>query len=161
MEIPLAFISELLWKVLSLVKSRPRVAIEAKLVFEDGGGTSNVGGTVWNLWEDLYINLCISNTGAPTTIKRAYISVREKNHEVLRFSPWKVLEYINYKELTKSPEINKSLLGARIENNDSWGPHNVLFTAQKIVTGKDARLPDGEHLLVVEVVGQRPARVRI
>lgn len=162
MEVLWGIISDLILKVLSVLRTRPRVAVEAKLEFEDGGGTSNVGGTVWNLWEDLYLNLCVTNTGTPATIKRAYISVRNKKHEVLRFSPWKALEYINHKDLTKSPELNKTLQGARLETNDSWGPHIVLFTAQGIVTGKDARLPSGnEHLLVVEVVGQRHVRVKI
>lgn len=155
MQIPLGFVSELIWRIFSIVKSRPRVAIEAEFVHEEGGGTSNVGGTVWNLWKDIYLSLCVTNTGVPTTVKRAYVSVRNKKHEVLRFLPWKVLEYINYKDITKSPELNKTLLGTRIETNDSWGPHIVLFTTQKIISGEHARLPDGERFLAVEVVGQR------
>ena len=161
MEIPWGIISGLGWKVYSIFKSKPRVAVEAQFLFEDGGGSSNVGGTVWNLWTDIYLNLCVTNTGAPTTIKRAYISVRDKNHEVLRFSPWKVLKHINYEHLSESPEIDKMLLGARIETNDSWGPNIVLFTTQEIVTGKDARLPDGERFLIVEAVGQRVKPIRI
>lgn len=161
MEIPWGFISGLVWKIFSTGKSRPRVAIEAEFVFEDGGGNSNVGGTLWNLWKDIYLSLCVTNTGAPTTIKRAYISVRDKNRELLRFSPWKVLKYIDYKQPSKSPELDKTLLGVRIETNDSWGPHIVLFTAQKIVSGKDAKLPDGERFLIVEAVGQRIKQLRI
>ena len=155
MEIPCGIISGLGWKVYSIFKSKPRVAVEAEFLFEDGGGSSNVGGTVWSLWKDVYLNLCVTNTGAPTTIKRAYISVRDKKHEVLRFSPWKVLKHINYEQLSESHELDKILPGARIETNDSWGPNIALFTTQKIVTGKDARLPDGERFLIVEVVGQR------
>ena len=161
MEIPWGMISGLGWKVYSIFKSKPRVAVEAEFLFEDGGGSGNVGGTVWNLWKDIYLNLCVTNTGAPTTIKRAYILIRDKKQEVLRFSPWKVLEYINYKDLGKSPEVDKTLLGDRIETNDSWGPHIVLFTAQKIVSGKDAKLPDGERFLIVEAVGQKIKLIRI
>jgi len=137
------------------------VAIEAEFVFEDGGGSSNVGGTVWNLWKDLYLKVCVTNTGGPTTIKNAFISIRDRGHEVLRFSPWKVLKYINCESRSESPELDKTLLGARIETNDSWGPHIVLFTMQKVVSGEHARLPDGERLLTVEVVGQRPKRLKV
>lgn len=161
MEIPWGMISGLGWKVYSIFKSKPRVAIEAELLFEDEGGSGNVGGTVWNLWKDIYLSLCVTNTGAPTTIKRAYISVRDKNRELLRFSPWKVLKYIDYKHPSKSPELDKTLLGVRIETNDSWGPHIILFTVQEIVTGKDAKLPDGERFLIIEAVGQRIKPLRI
>jgi predicted HTH transcriptional regulator len=52
--------------------SKPFVAVEVESVYEEGGGTSNIEGTAWNLWYDIYLNVCITNTGAPTTIKRAY-----------------------------------------------------------------------------------------
>ena len=161
MDIPWGIISGLGWKVYSIFKSKPRVAVEAEFIFENGGGSSNVGGTVWNLWKDIYLNLCVTNTGAPTTIKRAYISIRDKKQEVLRFSPWKVLKHINYEDLSESPEIDKTLRGARIETNDSWGPNIVLFTTQEIVSGKDASLPDGERFLTIEVVGQRVRPLKI
>jgi len=142
-------------------RPRPRVAVEAEFLFEDGGGSSNIGGTVWNLWNDIYLNLCVTNTGAATTVKRAYISVRDKKHEVLRFSLWKVLRHINYKDLSESPEIDKTLPGTRIETNDSWGPHVVLFTTQSIVSGENAELPPGERFLFIEVVGQRVRPLKI
>jgi hypothetical protein len=161
MGIPWEIISGLGWKVYSIIKSKPRVAVEVEFLFEDGGGSSNVGGTVWNLWRDIYLDLCVTNTGAPTTVKRAYISVRDNKHEVLRFSSWKVLKHINYKDLSESPEIDKTLSGAKIGTNDSWGPHVVLFTTQSIVSGEDASLPDGERFLFIEVVGQRLRPLKI
>jgi hypothetical protein len=162
MILPWEAIASLFLKGISILRTRPRVAVETKLVFEDGGGSSNVGGTVWNLWKDLYVDICVTNAGTPTTIKRAYVSIRNKKREVLRFSPWKSLEYINYKDLTKSPELDKTLQGTRLETNDSWGPHIVLFSGQEIVTGKNAQLPDGnQNLLVIEVVGQRPVLVKL
>jgi len=157
----LSLISGLLGRILPIVKSRPRVGIEAEFVHEEGGGTSNIGGTAWNLWQDMYLKLCVMNTGVPTTIKNVSISIKDGKNEVLRFSPWKVLEYINYKQTGKSPELDKALIGARINTNDCWGPHIVLFTTSKIVTGKEPSLPDGERLLIVEVVGQRPKLLRI
>ena len=161
MATPWGMILELGWKVYSIFKSKPRVAVEAELLFEDEGGNSNVGGTVWNLWKDIYLSLCVTNTGAPTTIKRAYISVRDKNRELLRLSPWKVLKHINHKQPSKSPELDKMLPGVRIETNDSWGPHTILFTVQEIVTGKDAKLPDGERFLIIEAIGQsiKPSKI--
>ena len=161
MDIPWGIISGVGWKVYSIFKSKPRVAVEVEFLFEDGGGSSNVGGTVRNLWRDIYLNLCVTNTGAPTTIKRAYISIRDKKQEVLRFSPWKVLKYINYEHLSESPEIDKTLLGVTIETNDSWGPHIVLFTTQEVVSGKNTKLPDGERFIIVEAVGQRIKPLRI
>jgi hypothetical protein len=131
------------------------MTIEAEFVFEEGSGTSNVGGTAWNLWKDIYLKLCVTNTGAPATIKNVFISIRDGKNEVLRFSPWKVLEYIQRKQPSESPELDKVLIGARIDTNDCWGPDIVLFTASKIVNGKQPRLPDGERFLAVEVVGQR------
>lgn len=161
MDIPWGVISGLGWKVFSILKSRPRVAIEAEFVFEDGGGNSNVGGTLWNLWKDIYLKLCVTNTGAPTTVKSASMSIQDRGHEVLRLSLWKVVKYINHEQPDKSPELDKTLLGTRLETNDSWGPHIVLFTAQKIVSGKDAKLPGGERFLIVEAVGQRIKPLRI
>ena len=164
MEILLGFISlisKLIERTFSIIKSKPHISIEAEFVHEEGGGNSNVGGTVWNLWQNQYLNLCVKNTGAPTTIKKMYISVRNDRHEVLRFSPWKTLKYINYENPSKSPELNKTLQATRLETNDCWGPHIVLFTAQEIVTGENASLPDGAYFIIVESVGQKPVRVRL
>lgn len=162
MDIPWGFFSEIVWKVVSLVKKpKPNVTVEAELLFEDMGGSGNVGGTVWNLWKDIYVRLCVVNTGCATHIKDAFVSIQKNGHEALRFSPWKTIEYINYKNLSKSPELNKPLLGARIDTNDLWGPHIVLFTASKVVKGVNAMLPEGKPLLVVEVVGQRPKQLHI
>ena len=155
MEIPWGFISGLVWRLISLAKSKPRVAVEAEFVYEEGGGTSNVGGTAWNVWKDMYLNLCVMNTGAPTTIKKVFISIKDGRNEVLRFSPWKVLEYVQHKQPNKSPELNKALIGSRIDTNDCWGPDIVLFTTSKIVNGEKPELPDGKRFLIVEVVGQR------
>ena len=161
MEIPWGLISGLLGRILSIVKSRPRVAVEAEFVYEEGGGTSNVGGTAWNLWKDIYLKLCVTNIGAPTTIKSVFISIKDGKNEVLRFSPCKVLEYIQYKQPSKSPELEKVLIGARIDTNDCWGPDIVLFTTSKIINGEQPRLPDGERFVIVESVGQRQKRARV
>ena len=151
----LSLISGLLGRILSIRRPRPRVAIEAEYIVEEGGGTSNVGGTAWNVWKDIYLRLCVTNTGAPTTIKNVFISIKDGRNEVLRFLPWKVLEYVQRKQPSKSPELKKVLIGSRIDTNDCWGPDIVLFTTSKIVNGEKPRLPDGERLLTVEVVGQR------
>ena len=142
-------------------RPRPRVAIEAEYISEEGGGTSNVGGTAWNVWKDVYLRLCVINTGAPTTIKNVFISIKDGRNEVLRFSSWKVLEYIQRKQPSKSPELDKVLIGARIDANDCWGPDIVLFTTSKIVNGEQPRLPDGARFLTVEIVGQRPKPLKV
>jgi len=157
----LSFVSGLMERVFSITRSRPHIRIEAELVREEGGGSSNVGGTVWNVWKDIYLKLCVTNTSGPTTIKSAFISVKDGRDEVLRFSPWKVLRYVQREEPSKSPELNKTLQGTRLQTNDSWGPDIVLFSAQKIVVSESPSLPDGERFITVEVVGQRPVRVRI
>jgi len=79
----------------------------------------------------------------------------------MRYKAVKVLEGINYKKLEDFPELNKPLLDARIDTNDSWGPYIVLFTASKVVMGDHPSLPEGEAFLVVEVVGQRHKKLRI
>lgn len=161
MDILLGLLLGLLDRLHIIAKSRSHVAVEAKHVFEDGGGTSNVGATVWNVWNDIYVKLCVTNTGAPTTIKDVYISVRDGRNEVLSFSQWKVLKHINYKLASKSPELDKVLIGARIDTNDCWGPDIVLFTASKIIREKSPKLPEGEHYIVVETVGQKPVSVKL
>ena len=159
----LSFLSGIVWKIFARFKDRPNVAIEAETKLVNAQGTSNIDGTVWNLWEDWYVWVCVSNTGAPTTVKDAYISIIRHKGEVIRFRPWKTHQHINYKRLWESPEIDKPLVGARIGTNDAWGPHIVLFTAQNIVRSESENpiLSDGAPFLVVEVVGQKPRRLFI
>ena len=161
MNVPWGVIAGLAWKLLSILKSRPCLSIEAELVFEDAGGCSNASGTLWNLWKELYLKLCVTNKGGPTTIKEAYVSVRDGSNEVLRFLPWKVLKYINRKDPSGSPELKKALIGARLKTNDSWGPHFVLFTTQTTVSNQNHELPEGDFFLIIEVVGQRRKALRI
>lgn len=155
MDIPLGFISGIVGSILSYLKSKPKVAVEANIILEDAGGSGSADDSFWSFWKDLYIELCISNTGAPTTVKSVFISMQKNRHEVLRFCPYKTLQYINFKNLYKSPQLEKNLEGSRINTNDSWGPHIVVFTGVRDGTKEEIILSGCESFLIVEVVGQK------
>ncbi len=137
------------------IRYRPKVNVEAKVEFEEAGGTGSADDTFWRLWKDVYITICIANTRGPATVKTAFISMNKNGSEVLRFHPYKTIQYIDFKKPYKSPQLEKNLAGSRIDTNDSWGPHVVVFTAIRGGKKEEITLSDCESFLIIEVVGQK------